>query len=85
MATLINSLRIPRTSTAASSGASAASAATGASASAASASSGADGGASPLFLRAEPYHGSLSQAEKMGTHRAFVGDEVQVVVATTGA
>ena len=84
VATLINSLRVPRTSTAGSSGA-AASAATGASASAASASRGADGGASQPLLRAAPYHASLSQAAKMGTHRAFVGDEVQVVVATTGA
>ena len=36
-------------------------------------------------LRAEPYHGQLPSGVRMETHKRFVRDDTQVVVATTGA
>jgi ATP-dependent DNA helicase RecQ len=34
------------------------------------------------FVRAEPYHAGMSHVQRADVHRAFVHDEVQVVVAT---
>ena len=72
VAALINKLRIPLAASSAAAGSQTGDAREGAASAAA-------------VMRAGVYHGQLPAAERMATHRAFVRDEINVVVATTGA